>query len=129
MAVVQSGNFAVAIARALGRVVLTVHGSLDELSAPVLRTTLHDLIDDQGNLDVIVDLDRLSYVDDAGVAALEEGFTLAAARGGVLTLSRPRPAVERVLEARSSVAWRSTGSGPSAQGSPRSWSRGSSTTN
>lgn len=45
-----------AVGRALGTVVVTVHGNLGPEGSPLLATLLTDLIDGQGNRAVAVDL-------------------------------------------------------------------------
>jgi hypothetical protein len=55
----------VIVGRYKGTVMVTVHGELDPLKAAHLRRVLADLIDDQGNVSVVVDLqDATPTADD-----------------------------------------------------------------
>ena len=98
MVLVQPDSFRMTVSRALGRVVLTLHGDLDTASAPMLRSSLRDLIEEQGNLDVIIDMAQLEFIDSQGLSVLLAGDRMAKARGGNLTLSAPRPRVHKVFE-------------------------------
>ncbi|MDQ6617372.1 MAG: hypothetical protein M3083_22150 [Actinomycetota bacterium] len=57
---VPSTGVSMVVGRALGTVVVTVHGDVDRLGGEFLDAVLADLIDDQGNLAVEVDLTQAS---------------------------------------------------------------------
>ena len=88
----------IAVGRALGTVVVTLRGELEEPDVPRLRAVLADLINNQGNLDVVVDLRRLAQAGPSGVAALEAAARWAAERGGAFRLSQPPPPFREALE-------------------------------
>lgn len=92
-------GFSVAIGRALGLVVVTVHGTLDTSTCARFEHVLEDLIDAQGNLAVAVDLRDLTWVDPGGLAVLRGAAVSAAMRGGELILADPCDAVHRALDA------------------------------
>lgn len=94
---VLTDRFTVAIGRSLGRVVLTLDGELDTAAAPILRSTLLDVIEAQGNLDVVIDLAGLEFIDSRGLSVLLDADRTARERGGTLTLIAPRPGVDKVL--------------------------------
>ncbi|MCA1844278.1 MAG: STAS domain-containing protein [Actinobacteria bacterium] len=95
---VSRPSFSVVIGRALGTVVVTVHGGLDAETSPRLRRVLADLIDAQGNLDVVVDLADTTQVSPSGLSALLEAARSAHRRGGQLRLSRrSHPACQGLL--------------------------------
>jgi len=98
VALVEPHPFAVATSRALGHVVLTVRGELDAASGPALGAVLHDIVEQQGRLDVIIDLAQVEFIDSRGLAVLLYGDRILKARGGNLTLSAPRPQVRKVVE-------------------------------
>lgn len=57
----------IVVGRYQGTVMVTVHGELDPSKAAHLRLLLTDLIDGQGNVSVIVDLqDATAHADDPG---------------------------------------------------------------
>jgi len=79
------------ISRALGNVVVTLHGHVD---AQVLSRTLVDLIENQGNLHLIIDLGDAAYLDEETVSILVGSSVRTRRRGGELILSGPVPAIQ-----------------------------------
>lgn len=90
--------FEVVVSRSEGAVVVSIRGELDTYTAPRLSGQLHDLINDQGNLRVKVDLERMTFVDSRGLAALVEALKWMRGRGGELTLANPSTNTSKVLE-------------------------------
>ncbi len=90
--------FQVVVSRDLGTVVVTVRGELDTYTAPRLRDDFKDLIDDQGNLTVVVDLGEMTFVDSSGLAVLVEALKRMRCHGGNLTLANPNRNTAKVLE-------------------------------
>lgn len=86
------------VVRALGRIIVTPSGSVDALAATRLRSLLADLIEGQGNLEVVVDAMYLASIDGTGVKVLREATRRMAERGGTLVISSPRPEVRAMLE-------------------------------
>ncbi len=64
---------------------LTSEGLVEQLSAPP-----HSLL--------VIDLDRLSFMDSSGLGAIHSARRNAARIGTMLVLARPQPIVQRVLE-------------------------------
>jgi anti-sigma B factor antagonist len=91
-------DFSLAFSRALGKVVVHVHGVLDARTAPVLRQRLADLVQAQGNLSVVLDLRDMPFIDHRGVAVLAETHAWLEAKGGEFVLSGPSPEARRQLE-------------------------------
>ena len=87
-----SPGLSLAVGRAMGTVVVTLHGTIDAAGAAVLRSVLRDLIDEQGNLDVVVDLRRVVIADADADAVFGQAFDWAARHGGRLRLHQRRPA-------------------------------------
>lgn len=85
--------------RALGKVVVHVHGALDGFSARALTARLTDIIDNQGNRQVVLDLRQMTSVDAAGLFVLADALKRMADYGGELLLSGPSSAVEEQLRA------------------------------
>lgn len=85
------------VGRFLGTVVVTLHGTVDLLAAGALAELLHDLIDAQGNLAVVVDLRDVGWIDGAGVGVLASAAQRLEARGGELRLGGPRPPLAEAL--------------------------------
>ncbi|MEA2686266.1 MAG: hypothetical protein QOE93_1461, partial [Actinomycetota bacterium] len=85
--------FSLAFSRAFGKVVVHVHGSLDSGAAPSLKARLVDVIDGQGNRQVVLDLRGMTEVDSAGLFALADAVMRMRDHGGELVLSGPTAAV------------------------------------
>ena len=60
----------ISISRSSSTVIVTLHGALDAHAAPRLRPLLLDLIDGQGNLDLVIDLRDVAVIDPAGIGVL-----------------------------------------------------------
>ncbi len=81
------------IGRFRGTVIVTMHGDLDLSASRHLDDILHDLIDGQGNLDLVVDLLDVGQIGDTGVDVLAAAADRLAVRGGELRLGGPTRAV------------------------------------
>lgn len=82
-------DFSLVFSRALGKVVVHIHGSLDSSSAPALKHRLVDIIDSQGNRQVVLDLRGMTSVDLAGLLVLVDALKRMVDHGGELVLSGP----------------------------------------
>ena len=91
--------FSLVFSRAFGKVVVHVRGALDASSAPALAARLVDIIDDQGNRQVVLDLRRMTTLDAAGLFVLADALKRMDDYGGELVLSGPTPSVEEQLRA------------------------------
>jgi anti-anti-sigma factor len=96
---VDVSDFSLVFSRALGRVVVHVHGRLDVNTAPALRARLADVIDGQGNRQVVLDLRQMDGLDVAGLFVLTDALTRMEDYGGELLLSGPTASVEEQLRA------------------------------
>ena len=90
--------FQTVVSRLQGAVVVAIHGELDIYTAPGLRGLLHDIIEDQGNLTVVVDLARMTFIDSSGLSALVGALKSIRSRGGELTLANPTRGTLRAFE-------------------------------
>ena len=77
--------------------VLQVEGELDAFTVPRFAERLAGTIT-SGNVDVVIDLAGVSFIDSAGLSALLNGVRRATHRGGSLVLAAPSERVKRVLE-------------------------------
>lgn len=97
-----SRDFSFEIRRDAGAVALVVRGRLDVANATRLGAVLGDLIESQGNLHVLVDLDQATSVDPAGLGVFGAAARVAARRGGLLTVrahgSQDRPDAVAVVD-------------------------------
>jgi anti-anti-sigma factor len=83
----------ISVSRALGRVVVTVHGAVD---AELLDQTLALVGADEPHL--VIDLRDADSIDRRAVGVLIEASRQSTARGGDLVLSAPPPAVRHALD-------------------------------
>ena len=79
-----------------GAVVLAVRGELDVESGPRMREALLEAIGEGGRR-VVVDLEGVSFIDSAGLAALLNVLRRATAARAPLVLIRPGPQVRGIL--------------------------------
>lgn len=89
--------FSLVFSRALGKVIVHVHGALDADTAPALKARLVDIIDDQGNRQVVLDLRKTTGVGAAALLVLADALKRMDDYGGELLLSGPTSAVEDQL--------------------------------
>ena len=78
-------------------VVVTVRGNLDIASAPVLTTTLDQVLERPAPR-VVVDLSGVEFCDSTGLSAFEIGHNQAAAAGGWLRIAAPTAWMSRLLD-------------------------------
>lgn len=95
----DGSGFSLVFSRAFGKVVVHLHGALDARTAQALTARLVDIIDDQGNRQVVLDLRRMTAVDAAGLFVLADALKRMDDYGGELLLSGPTPLVEEQLRA------------------------------
>jgi anti-anti-sigma factor len=72
--------------------VVTLHGYVDPHTAPAVRQTLLDLVED-GRRRITVDLADVRLFDSSGVGALAHAYR----SGAVITVTNPAPIVMREL--------------------------------
>jgi anti-anti-sigma factor len=77
--------------------VVEVNGDLDAYSAARLQPLLYRLADDRTITTLVVDLERVPFLDSAGLGALIGALKRTRARNAVLALASLQPPVERVL--------------------------------
>ncbi len=90
--------FELVVTCAEGAMTLAVHGELDVEAAPMLARSLESFPDQPAEPSVVVDLDRMSFVDAAGLRAFVPSIRRLAARGERLVVRRPSPLARTVLE-------------------------------
>jgi anti-anti-sigma factor len=84
-----ASSFSYAVSRSSGVVVVTPHGHLDGSASAAMGDVLHDLIDNQGNLSVMVDLKDITVGDPTWIDVLANAADAALSRGGELSLCHP----------------------------------------
>jgi len=95
----------IVVGRYLGTVVVTVHGELDLTRAGHLGTILADLIDGQGNLSIVVDLQDATATDADSLWVFTEAAERARRRGATIRLNEPPTPLYKELELRGLAAF------------------------
>jgi anti-anti-sigma factor len=81
-----------------GATTVAVCGELDVEAAPMLAGSLDSFLEADGRPGFAIDLDRMSFVDAAGLRALVPSIRRLAARGQRLVVRRPSPLALTVLD-------------------------------
>jgi anti-sigma B factor antagonist len=89
------GELSVTIRRERGVVIAEVTGDMDMSTVAGLRERLSGLAD--GGQPLIVDLNRITFIDSAGLGVLIGGARRAAAHGGSLHAVCSRPQTRKLL--------------------------------
>jgi anti-anti-sigma factor len=92
-----AASFSFAIGRSGHSVVVTLHGELDQASSAPLERILRDLIDDQGNLAVVVDLRSISAADPSVLEVFLAASGWARSHRGSFRLYGPQANVAEAL--------------------------------
>jgi anti-anti-sigma factor len=92
-----SREFSFKVTRQLSAVVVAVYGELDIAASTRLGAVLQDLIDGQGNLNVVVDLQCITSVDSAALGVLATAHETARGHGGHLKIDGPSDGPNREI--------------------------------
>jgi anti-anti-sigma factor len=87
----------VAVARELGKVIVTVHGRLDRDTVAAVEEMLVRLARDGGFDAVVIDLRDVSFLDRRGLGLLVDGSEMFGGQGREFVLSDPTPSVRKAL--------------------------------
>ncbi len=87
----------VSISRHNSAVIMKIEGEVDLYSSPEVRKSLLKLIDDETPI-IIINLEKVGYIDSSGVATLVEGLQEIGKYSGTLKLSSPNDNVRDVFE-------------------------------
>ena len=94
-ALVMGGALTITVRSERGVVIAAVAGEIDISTVPQLREHLFELADHGATL--IVDLNRVTFIDSAGLGALVGTAKRAAAHGGSLQVACGRPKIRRLF--------------------------------
>ena len=95
----NGSRFSLVFGRSLGRVVVHIHGALDAATAGQLRHRLADLIEGQGNRQLVLDLRETTLIDARGLSVLVDAHKRIQRIAGSLVLSGASPDLVRTFEA------------------------------
>jgi anti-sigma B factor antagonist len=74
-----------------------IEGRFDTVSAPEIKSELHKLIEG-GNTHMVVNLQKMDFIDSAGLGVLVSCLRRAAAEGGDLRLAEVPPFCRSIFE-------------------------------
>ncbi len=94
---VVSASARINLSRARGRLVVTVQGDLDAVSAPALGDVLLAAAECEERT-VVVDLAAVEFIDSSGLTVLLSGRRHLGRHGGRLVVTAPSPSVLRMFE-------------------------------
>jgi anti-sigma B factor antagonist len=92
----DSEFFVVGVTHSDSDAVVTLGGELDLAGAPVLHEALLEAAS-EGADTIRIDIQRLTYIDSAGLGVLVSAHKRLQSNGGSLVISGPTPRVMRVL--------------------------------
>jgi anti-sigma B factor antagonist len=82
---------------AAGQLVVALDGELDLATVPEVIGAVTRVLASGQVSELVVDVDRLEFLDSSGVHALVQVCQAARLQGATFTVRRPRPLVARVL--------------------------------
>lgn len=82
----------------VGRVVIALSGELDSYSVSDVRSVLREVVDAGGASQVVLDLDRLSFIDSTGLGAIVWAADALRQQQRQLHLEHLPPPILRVFE-------------------------------
>ena len=85
----NDSQFSLVFGRALGKVIVSIHGPVDARTAPELRHRLADLIDGQGNRQLVLELSATTQVDPSGLSVFVDAHKRMQRIAGELVFSSP----------------------------------------
>jgi anti-sigma B factor antagonist len=92
-----SDEFSISVEDDTRRVVVTPRGDIDLTTAPDLHRALMDALL-QGRSELVIDLDRVTYLDSCGIRELVHARVVAESLGTRIMLIHPNEMVLRTLE-------------------------------
>jgi anti-sigma B factor antagonist len=78
--------------------VVTLSGEIDAYTAPSLRDDLHHLVEHEGALIVVIDLESVTFMDSSALGAIVGVLRRLREREGELRIVQPRTAASRIFE-------------------------------
>jgi anti-sigma B factor antagonist len=77
--------------------VIALRGEIDVYTAPLLRQKIVDLVD-EGALNIVVDMEKVDFLDSTGLGVLVEGLKRVKTRGGNLTLVATQDKILKIFD-------------------------------
>ena len=79
------------------QIIFELEGSLDIYTSLDLKAALEEHVKGE-NLDVIIDMDKLTYIDSSGIGILIKALNYVQGLKGKLSVANLKPAIEKVFK-------------------------------
>jgi len=77
--------------------VLSLQGEIDVYTAPRMRQAIVDLID-AGSTHIVIDMERVDFLDSTGLGVLVEGLRMIRPRGGSISIVVTQDKIVKVFD-------------------------------
>ncbi len=89
-------NFQATVRQSGGITLIALQGRISLTEGDALRQTLHDLVK-KGQKKIVLDLQKVSYLDSSGIGQLVNGYNAIKKRGGQIKTIRLTPRVKEII--------------------------------
>ena len=79
------------------QIIFELEGSLDIYTSLDLKAALEENVKGE-NLDVLIDMDKLTYIDSSGIGILIKALNYVQGQKGKLSVANLKPAIEKVFK-------------------------------
>ena len=79
------------------QIIFELEGSLDIYTSLDLKAALEENVTGE-NLDVLIDMDKLTYIDSSGIGILIKALNYVQGQKGKLSVANLKPAIEKVFK-------------------------------
>jgi anti-sigma B factor antagonist len=80
-----------------GVAVLSLRGEIDVYTAPRMRQAIVDLVD-AGSHNIVIDMEKVDFLDSTGLGVLVEGLKRVRTRGGSLSLVVTQDKIVKIFD-------------------------------
>jgi anti-sigma B factor antagonist len=80
-----------------GVAVLSLRGEIDVYTAPRMRQAIVDLVD-AGSRNIVIDMEKVDFLDSTGLGVLVEGLKRVRTRGGSLSLVVTQDKIVKIFD-------------------------------
>lgn len=78
-------------------IIFELEGSLDIYTSLDLKASLEEKVTGE-NLDVVIDMEKLTYIDSSGIGILIKALNYVQGQKGKLSVANLKPAIEKVFK-------------------------------
>ncbi len=78
--------------------VMKIEGEIDHHTAPELREQMDRVLESKNIINLVLDFDRVTFMDSSGIGMIAGRYKQIQARGGKVMVIRVKPQVDKILE-------------------------------